>query len=163
MNVAERLLARSVLIPICGCRLWEGYLNPRTGYGEIHVGGKVESTHRAAFQAFVGDPAGKHVLHRCDVRSCINPYHLFLGSNADNIADSVAKGRRKGVPRKRPFGLRYNVPAGAHDVKLKIPRTEWSSVARMLTEGKTQREVAAIFGVHPSTISHIKTRLKCVY
>jgi hypothetical protein len=92
---------------------------------------------------------------------CIAPEHLFTGTNADNIADSVAKGRRKGVRRRRPFGLKYHVSPGAHDVKLKVPRNAWPEVMRRLTSGETQTQVAADYKVTPSTISHIKTRMKC--
>lgn len=64
--------------------------------------------HRVSYEIEHGDiPKGMHVLHRCDVRPCINPLHLFLGTNSDNIADSVSKGRRKGVKRNRPSGLKY--------------------------------------------------------
>lgn len=60
--------------------------------------------HRAAYSAFVGEiPVGAHVLHKCDVRNCINPNHLFLGSNLDNVADRVTKKRdRPRGPDKQP-------------------------------------------------------------
>ncbi len=138
-------------------------MNPQTGYGEIRVGGRLQSTHRAAFAAFVADPGSKHVLHRCDTRSCINPDHLFLGTNRDNIADSVSKGRRKGVARNRPRGLKYHVPVGAHDCKLKVPRSEWPNIMQRLQAGEKQSAVAAAYSVHQATISNIKRRLTCGY
>ena len=160
-SLAERLLAKVVQIPISGCWLWEGYLNPKTGYGEVHAFGRTETTHRAAYRAFCGDPGTLHVLHRCDVRCCLNPHHLFLGTNQDNIADSSAKGRRCGVPRKRPSGLQYAVPPGAHDVKLKIPRAVWSSIVQRIANGETQAQIALEYAVDPSTISNIKRRYLC--
>jgi hypothetical protein len=106
-------------------------------------------------------PPGIHVLHECDIGACINPAHLFLGTNTDNIEDSMNKGRRKGVTRKRPCGLRYNTRRGAHDAKLKIPRNRWPEVKNRLDAGETQASLAAFFGVDPSTISNIKRRLLC--
>jgi hypothetical protein len=161
MSVPQRLLDRSVLVPFCGCRLWEGHVNVRTGYGEIKVAGKIEYTHRAAYRAFKGEPGPLHVLHSCDVRSCINPDHLFLGTNADNIADSMSKGRRKGVPRNRPHGLTYASRPGAHDIKLKVPRSEWPAIMVRLDAGESQKRVAADYSVNPTTIFNIKRRSLC--
>jgi hypothetical protein len=63
------------------------------GYGAIHHNG-FNLAHRFAFFLNKGKiPAGKCVLHKCDNPPCCNPRHLFLGSNADNVKDSMAKGR----------------------------------------------------------------------
>jgi hypothetical protein len=81
-------------------------LGPDRWYGAFRlVGGKqgrtVES-HRVAWELTEGPiPAGMHVLHRCDNAGCVRPSHLFLGSNADNVADRKSKGRPDpGVPKK---------------------------------------------------------------
>jgi len=81
------------------CWPWAGPLD-RKGYGVIfHVGGQTGpnwSAHRAAWTLLVGPiPAGMHVLHTCDNPPCCNPAHLFLGTNDDNVADMVAKGRQR--------------------------------------------------------------------
>lgn len=82
-----------------GCWLWQGN-KTWSGYGLLRRDDKVQSTHRYFWKKFNGViPAGKCVLHRCDVPSCVNPKHLFLGTQADNIRDMFRKGRAN--PRGR--------------------------------------------------------------
>jgi hypothetical protein len=102
---------RSIPEPNSGCWIWAGSWGsgkPGARYGDFRRNTRPHLAHRAAYEVFIGMiPPGAHVLHRCDVSVCCNPRHLFVGTNRDNIADSMAKGRRKGVTRKRPSGLVY--------------------------------------------------------
>lgn len=76
------------------CLLWRGSTNKRFGYGDIGVGGKLMKVHRVAWALVNGPiPDGLFVLHTCDVRNCIEPTHLWLGTQTDNMRDAAAKGR----------------------------------------------------------------------
>lgn len=81
--------------PNSGCWLWTGRY-ARNGYGTYGGGrsGERISAHRLAWQEANGPvPDGLQVLHRCDVRGCVNVDHLFLGTAKDNTRDMMAKGR----------------------------------------------------------------------
>lgn len=72
------------------CVIW-GAAKNKKGYGRFYAG-TMTTAHRYAYLLAHGEIAsGAHVLHRCDVRACVNPEHLYLGSNDDNVADRVER------------------------------------------------------------------------
>jgi hypothetical protein len=112
----------------------------------MSVNKRTTFAHRVAWIAFKGPiPPGLFVLHKCDVRSCVNPDHLFLGSNYDNVADMVAKGRH---PKGETHGRHVLKDADVAEI-----RAERSS-------GATLAQIAARFGIHLSYVGHIANR-KC--
>ncbi len=96
-----------------GCILWSGGKDP-DGYGKTGTGGGKVSlyAHRVAWELVHGPiPDGLRVLHRCDNPPCVNVEHLFLGTDADNVADRTSKnrqacGERSGMARLKETQVR---------------------------------------------------------
>lgn len=143
-EVVAIIEARSIPEPNTGCLLWEGGIkHPKPGktsiYGNVRLNGRMVGVHRVMFEAAYGPlPAGAQVLHRCDVGLCCNPAHLFLGDNASNIADKVAKDR----------------------ASKKLTREKAMAMHEMKAAGVSQPEIARRFGVNQSTVSRIITGLR---
>lgn len=98
----EQLLAKVEYDTNGGCWLWSGYQFD-LGYGGMRHEGETQYAHRLAYRLWVGPipPERPHVCHRCDVRSCIRPDHLFVATHAENMADMVRKGRQWRGGRRR--------------------------------------------------------------
>ena len=154
-QLASIVVNRSVPIPECGCWLWTGSI-AGTGYGDFRMG-RHYLAHRAAYEAFVGPiPKGMHVLHKCDVRSCVNPNHLFVGTNQENIIDSVRKGRRKGIPRNRPFGLSYRGHTKESREARRVTTAEQrESIKACVQSGTSMRAAAKLFGVSYPVVNRV--------
>ena len=90
-----------------GCWGWEGPLSTY-GYGVLSVGHRGEiKAHRLSWEIHNGPvPEGLCVLHKCDVRSCNRPDHLWLGTRRDNTLDMFSKGRdRRSIERRQQSAM----------------------------------------------------------
>lgn len=142
-SVIDRLMARVELIPEVGCWIFTGFVNKK-GYGQIGNGSRGQGnslTHRVTYQYFVGKvPKSMFVLHRCDVPSCCNPHHLFLGTNKDNCNDRDSKNRvRHGI--KHPYAKLSD--ANIHEIR------------KLKQSGMFHSEIAKLFNISQSHITNI--------
>lgn len=152
----DRLYSSIERLPWSGCWIWTKSTGTH-GYGDGRYNQKGYLAHRLSYEMHKGPiPAGLQVCHRCDVRPCVNPEHLFLGTNLENIQDSQAKGRRTG-PRTRPSGLTYKTGTPAQRRRAlamtKIKEEMLPDLIAMRRAGKTQRQIAALLGVSQASIS----------
>ena len=83
-----------------GCWNWNGSKN-QAGYGQFVINNRKFSAHRLSYQFFKGEIKDLNVLHQCDNKLCVNPLHLFLGIQSDNMLDREAKGRANKHTGKR--------------------------------------------------------------
>lgn len=83
-----------VRVPWSGCWIWTKAAHGG-GHGVVWKNNKSNLAHRFVYAELVGEiPDGLRVLHRCDVKTCVNPAHLYLGTDLDNMNDQYARGRR---------------------------------------------------------------------
>lgn len=128
-----------------GCWLWGASLD-KDGYGWFSViSTKHSRAHRVSWEIFTGEkiPAGKLCLHKCDNPSCVNPEHLFLGTQKENIKDMFSKGRQSN--RNGENGARAKL---TWEYVNKIRQT-YSGI------NGEQTRLAEIFGVNAITINDI--------
>lgn len=131
----------------------------QNGYGMIYEGGKGSRPilmHRLSWEHHVGPiPKGLLVLHRCDNPPCFNPNHLFLGTQADNMADMDAKGRR----HKGPVDT-TNLHRGEQASWAKLTEAQVREIrARYVPRKVTQDYLASEYGVSRRTIGMIIDRV----
>ena len=143
----ERFDAKCVDVTPSGCRIWMGSVN-ENGYGTVCINQKKYKSHRVAWMFEYGEiPKGFLVLHQCDVPSCVNPNHLFLGNQRDNMRDMARKGRGgKGGAR------------GERQGSAKLTQSDVRSIRKLARKGKTQQEIADLFKIDRSNVSIIVLR-----
>lgn len=137
------------------CWLWRGSVTGSLGYGQFglmtagaHPVQKNVYAHRLAWALSHGPiPGGQHVLHSCDVPRCVNPEHLFLGTQKSNMEDAARKGR---LHAARPG-------------KQKLTSTQVADIRTAAARGERQIDLARAFGVSESCISQIVKGIRRQY
>lgn len=126
-----------------GCWLWIG-ARQTDGYGTMGYKNKVYLAHRWVWQQFHGDIENKkYVCHTCDVPACVNPAHMFLGTQEDNMQDMVRK-KRSAYGERSP--------------KAKLSDVQVQEIRGL--EGKLSRpKIAKMFGIANSQVWYIHHRM----
>jgi len=149
-SLQERFDEKYVEAP-SGCWEWIGSKN-WDGYGMIGIAGtdrlswKIRIAHRISYALHVGEiPAGINVLHKCDNPACVNPDHLFLGTQRQNVHDMIAKGRR----------VQADI-SGEKNPMSKLSKDDTKTIRHLyFAERRPQNEIADYFHVAQSCISKI--------
>lgn len=131
------------------CWLWTG-LATEDGYGRISVDGAYMGAHRFSYELHrEAIPVGKQACHSCDNPPCVNPAHLWLGTQAENMRDMARKGRANLTPAM----------VGEKHTNAKLNRDEVIAIRRLKREkGLTHAELANMYGVCFQLISKIVLR-----
>lgn len=138
----DRIITYSCPEPNTGCWLWMACCKDN-GYGQVTDDeGRRRGAHVVSYEVFAGPvPDGMCVCHKCDVRACVNPAHLFLGTKGDNNRDAMQKGRNSRGEH------RYNAKLSADDVR---------AIRAGATRGERDADLAKEFDVHRRAIWQIK-------
>src|SRR6266702_5022145 len=136
-DLASRLWEKTT-IRDDGCWMFTGGWNGG-GYGNIWDSGHTRSAHVVSYEIHIGPvPKNLCVCHTCDNRWCVNPKHLFLGTNKDNLDDMTKKGRDRRI--------------GAQNGRSVLSLVQVYEI-RLLLDSKqlSQQAIASLFGVSRST------------
>ena len=118
------------------CVLWSKSLT-NSGYGQLTFNRQHKGAHRLVWELNFGPiPKGLYVLHKCDVRSCVNPDHLFLGTPSENQKDCVKKGRKNAIKGEQCTWAKLRE----------------SDVSFIRSSSETQRSLAKVFGISQTTV-----------
>lgn len=121
------------------CWMWTGKKDPN-GYGRMSFAGE-RLAHRASYRHFVGDiPVGAFLCHKCDVPACVNPAHLFIGTQLDNMRDAVRKGRQS---------------RGDSHGNAKLTTEIALAIKARVSAGETRAAVAKDIGISRATVSMV--------
>ena len=130
------------------CWLWTG-IRGRFGRGVFHLRGKQVNASRLALFVTTGKwPTENEVVrHSCDNPSCVNPKHLLVGTQADNVADMYARGRQ-------------NPPIGERNGRAKLTTEQVIAIREAFSHGEPKLRIAKRFSVNRWTVKNIVERTR---
>lgn len=161
-KVMNKFYKNTVKNPNNGCIEWISTIGIG-GYGKFYENGKTKGAHRKSWELANGKeiPDGMNICHHCDNPKCVNPEHLFLGTQADNVRDMMEKGRyRHYNSAKEKNGMWKNRKCAAKGVDApaaKLDPVKVAEIVDLLLAGHSHASIAARYGVTRSAIGLINT------
>lgn len=142
----ERFEEKYIPEALTGCFLWIGAIHSNWGYGSFRYNGKTIKAHRASYQIYKGEITNNlQVLHKCDNPACVNPNHLFLGTNVDNRNDMNKKNRA-------------NPPSGSNHWNAKITKDQVIKMRELFYAGEEITKLSIIYSLNKKHIQDICKR-----
>lgn len=154
-NLQDRFADKCEPVPWIGCVIWTGATNADGRYGTMRFGDKNHQAHHIAWEIKHGPvPDGMNVLHKCDCGLCVNADHLFIGTQAENVADMIRKGR-KNIGRSGLPGIPKN--QGEKNSAARLNAATVFGIRKQYEIVKNKAELARVFGMSESQVRRIVT------
>lgn len=142
---AEEILENYIPVTETGCWLWLGNVL-KTGYGHVWYENKTRRVHKVVYELTKGEvPNGLYVCHKCDIRSCVNPAHLYAGTPQNNMDDRSARGRQSRFP-------------GESHPMAKLNNEQVLQIREMAADKIPDRIIATEFGISWISVYYIRTK-----
>jgi hypothetical protein len=136
----EEYIRAKITVNKDGCWLWNGHISKKTGYCISKYRSIQKKAHAFSYETFKGNISeGLCICHKCDVRHCVNPDHLWTGTHSDNIQDCIIKHRN-------------NPPKGQRSGSAKLKIEDIIEIRKLYESGILQKDLAKKFKVSRATI-----------